>query len=399
VGKTIWALLGGTVIGILAFAGIGFSQDSTGEFANSLFYVILISLLLSWITAISTTPVLCALLLKVGKGGSDDSAAYNAAPFRIYRSLVASALRYRWLTVGSVVALFVISIWGFGYVKQAFFPSSNTPLFFVDIWEPEGTDIRKTREDTLKVSDYLRSLEGVVSTSSMIGGPHQRFVLTYDSKDQTPSYAQIVVYTETRERIAEVWEQADEFMREELYWTDPIIKTLMIGPGRDSKIEARFSGPDPAVLRELANAAKAIMHADPDAKEIRDDWREPVKVIRPVFNEQVGRQLGITREDVAKAMQYAFDGVKVGLYRDGERLLPILVRAPLGERIDVDNIQDVQVWSPVLQRAVPIAQVVSGFETVWENQVIGGPESRSAATHSALTRDPNAQNQKSTKFC
>jgi multidrug efflux pump subunit AcrB len=114
------------------------------------------------------------------------------------------------------------------------------------------------------------------------------------------------------------------------------------------------------------------MRADPDAKEIRDDWREPVKVIRPVFNEQVGRQLGISREEVASAMQYAFDGVQVGLYRDGERLLPILARAPTGERADVDNIQDVQVWSPVLQRAVPIAQVVSAFETVWENQVIGG---------------------------
>ncbi|MBK5939504.1 efflux RND transporter permease subunit [Halochromatium roseum] len=391
VGKTIWALLGGTVIGILAFAGIGFSQDSTGEFANSLFYVILISLLLSWITAISTTPLLCALLLKVGSGDdADEGAAYNAAPFRIYRGLVAGALRFRWLTVGGVVALFVISLWGFGYVKQAFFPSSNTPLFFVDLWEPEGTDIRKTREDALKVSDYLRSLEGVVSTSSVIGGPHQRFVLTYDSKDQTPSYAQIVVYTDTRERIAEVWEQADEFMREELYWTDPIIKTLMIGPGRDSKIEARFSGPDPAVLRELANEAKAIMHADPDAKEIRDDWREPVKVIRPVFNEQVGRQLGVTREDVAKAMQYAFDGVQVGFYRDGERLLPILVRAPLGERVDVDSIQDVQVWSPVLQRSVPIAQVVSGFETIWENQVIGGRDRQQTIIASANPRGPLA---------
>ncbi|MBK5969404.1 MULTISPECIES: efflux RND transporter permease subunit [Thiorhodovibrio] len=390
VGKTIWPLLGGTVIGILAFSGIGFSQDSTGEFANSLFYVILISLLLSWITAISTTPVLCALLLKVGSGGADEGAAYDAAPFRIYRGLVARALRFRWVTVGSVVVLFVLSIWGFGYVKQAFFPSSNTPLFFVDLWEPEGTDIRKTREDALKVSGYLRSLDGVVSTSTVIGGPHQRFVLTYDSKDQTPAYAQIVVYTDTRDRIAEVWDKVDDYMREELYWTDPIIKTLMIGPGRDSKIEARFSGPDAAVLRDLASEAKAIMHADPDAKEIRDDWREPVKVVRPVFNEQVGRQLGISREDVAKAMQYAFDGAQVGHYRDGVRLLPILVRAPLGERADVDNIQDVQVWSPVLKRAVPVAQVVSNFETVWENQAIGGRDRQQTIIASCNPRGPLA---------
>ena len=104
--------------------------------------------------------------------------------------------------------------------------------------------------------------------------------------DQTPAYAQIIVQTDTLERIAEIWPRIEAYLREELYWTDPILKTLLIGPGRDLKIEARFSGPDAAVLRGLAEEAKAIMRADPDAKEVRDDWREPVKVIRPIFNEQ-----------------------------------------------------------------------------------------------------------------
>ena len=122
VGKTIWALLGGTVIGILAFAGIGFSQDATGEFANSLFYVILISLTLSWITGISTTPLLCALLLKPGKAAGQETDAYAAAPFRIYRSLASTALRFRWATVIMTMGLFVLSLWGFGFVKQTFFP-------------------------------------------------------------------------------------------------------------------------------------------------------------------------------------------------------------------------------------------------------------------------------------
>jgi multidrug efflux pump subunit AcrB len=372
VGKTIWALLGGTIIGILAFAGIGFSQDSTGEFAGSLFYVILISLSLSWITAISTTPLLCGLLLKPGATDSEQQDAYGAAPFRIYRGLVSAALRFRWVTMGIVVGLFVLSLWGFGFVKQAFFPYSNTPLFFVDIWEPQGTDIRKTREDTLRVSEYLRSLEGVEQTTSVIGGPHQRFTLVYDAKEASPAYAQIIVRTDTRERIDAVWDQVDAFLKQELYWTDPILKRMMIGPGRDSKIEARFHGPDAAVLRELAGEAKAIMRAEPGTKEVRDDWREPVKVVRPVFNEQVGRQLGISREDLAAALQYAFEGTQAGLYRDGERLLPILLRAPQAERGDVANIQDIQVWSPVLQKAVPVGQVVTGFETDWENQVIGG---------------------------
>jgi multidrug efflux pump subunit AcrB len=218
----------------------------------------------------------------------------------------------------------------------------------------------------------IRSLKGVRQTTTVIGGPHQRFTLVYDAKDASAAYAQIIVQTDTRERIDEVWPKIEAHLHDELYWTDPILKRMMIGPGRDSKIEARFHGPDAEVLRRLAEEAKAIMRADTDAKEVRDDWREPVKVVRPIFNEQVGRQLGINREDLASALQYAFDGTQMGVYRDGERLLPILARAPAAERADVTNIQDIQVWSPVLGQAVPVAQVVSGFETIWENQVIGG---------------------------
>jgi multidrug efflux pump subunit AcrB len=371
VGKTIWALLGGTVIGILAFSAIGLSPDSTGEFANSLFYVILYSLLLSWITGISTTPLLCALLLKPGKAGEGEQKdPYGGVVFRLYRGFLDKALRLRHVTIGIVIALFVAAVIGFGSVKQAFFPESNTPLFFVDIWEIEGTDIRKTRDDTLRVSEFLRGLEGVEQTSTSVGGPHQRFTLVYDPREISPAYAQIIVQTDTRERIAEVWEEVETYLREEMPWTDPIIKSLRIGPGRDSKIEARFHGHDPAQLRGLSEQAKAIMRADPEAKDVRDDWRQPVKLVRPIFNEQVGRQLGITREDLAAALRYAFEGTRVGLYRDGIRVLPILARAPEDERGDVGNLQDINVWSPVLEQAVPVAQVISGLETVWENTVI-----------------------------
>jgi multidrug efflux pump subunit AcrB len=372
VGKTIWALLGGTLIGILAFSAIGLSPDSTGEFAGSLFYVVMISLLLSWVTAISTTPLLCALLLKPGGAGGEGQDAYGGRVFQVYRGLVDRALRHRWVTVGSVVVLFVAALIGFGSVKNTFFPDSNTPLFFVDVWEPEGTDIRKTRADTLQISEFLRGLEGVEQTTSVIGGSHQRFTLVYDAKEATPAYAQIIVQTDTLERIDEVWEAVDQFMRAQLPWTDPIIKPMRIGPGRDGKIEARFHGPDPEVLRALAEQAKDIMRRDSEAKEIRDDWREPVKVVQPVFNEQAGRRIGITRENLSAALQFAFDGTQVGLYRDGIRLLPILTRASEDERGDISNIRDVRVWSPVLNQSVPVSQVVSRFETTWENAVVRG---------------------------
>ncbi|PVV18071.1 MAG: multidrug transporter AcrB [gamma proteobacterium symbiont of Ctena orbiculata] len=371
VGKTIWALLGGTVIGILAFSAIGLSPDSTGEFTNSLFWVILYSLLLSWITAITTTPLLCALLIKPGQSdGGNPKDPYGGAIFTLFRSIVDRAIRLRWITVAIVISLFILAVIGFGSVKQAFFPASNTPLFFVDIWEIEGTDIRKTREDTLNVEAFIREQEGVVQTSTAIGGPHQRFTLVYDPREISPAYAQIIVKTDTLERIPEIWHKVEDYMQAQLPWTDPIIKAMRIGPGRDSKIEARFHGPDPTVLRKLSQQAQALMHADPRSKDVRDDWRQPVKLIRPIFNEQVGRQLGITREHLATALQYAYDGTPVGRYRDGIRILPILMRAPEVERKDPGNLQDISIWSPALNQSVPAAQVVSGYATLFENTLI-----------------------------
>jgi multidrug efflux pump subunit AcrB len=372
VGKTIWALLGGTLIGILAFSAIGLSPDNTGEFASSLFYVILISLSLSWVTAISSTPLLCALLLKTGEPGGESKDPYAAKPFQIYRGLVARAVDNRWVTIGGVVALFVLAVFGFGNVKSGFFPDSNTPLFFVDIYEPEGADIRATRDDTLRVTEYIRSLPGVVQTTSVIGGPHQRFTLVYDAKEPSRAYSQVIVQAQSREQIPEIWDSTAEFLREEFPWNEPIIKAMRIGPGRDAKIEARISGPDPVVLRQLAEQVEGLMRSDNEAKDIRNDWRNPVKVVTPIFNEQVGRQLGVNREDLGSALQSAFEGSPVGTYRDGIRLLPIRLRAPDNERGDIDKMRDIQVWSPVLGRSVPVSQVVSRYETRWENALVRG---------------------------
>ncbi len=370
VGKNAMALLGGTVIGILAFSAIGLSQDSTGEFARSLFYVILISLLLSWVTAVSSTPLLCALLIKPKKGAKSGEDPYGKGFFRVYRNFVKRLIRLRWLTVGVVVALFVAAVYGYGFVKQAFFPNANTPMFFVDLWEPEGTDIRVTRDDALEVERFLRRQPGVVSTTTLVGGGDARFSLVYEPKEESPAYAQVIVQTQNREQIAGAWDAVAAYMKEKLPQLDPIIKPLRIGPGRDGKIEARISGPDPVVLRRLSEKVKAIMRADPESIEVRDDWRNPVAYIQPLFNEQVGRQLGVSRQDLASALKAAFEGETVGAYRDSIRMLPILLRPPAKERGDVGNIKDIRVWSPVLKKAVPVAQVVSGFETKFENTVI-----------------------------
>jgi len=369
VGKSVWALLGGTVIGILAFSAIGLSPDSTGEFIGSLFYVILISLLLSWVTAVSTTPLLCALLLRPAKGSDGPRDPYDGAMFRAYRNLVGLAVRRRWVTVAMTMALFVAAIVGFGSVKQAFFPNSNTPLLFVDVWTPEGSDIHATRDAALRVEAFLREQPEVLQTTTIVGGGDVRFTLVYDVKEASSAFAQVIAQAESVDQLPALRERVDRFMAD-LPELDPLTKWLRIGPGRDSKIEVRFSGPDAIVLRELSEKAKAVLRADPESRDVRDDWRQPAKLVQPVLNQQVSRQLGITREEVAMTLKAAFEGQQVGLFRDGIRLLPLLLRPPAAERTGVESLRDFQIWSPVRGGTVPLAQVVRGFDTVLEETVI-----------------------------
>jgi len=269
-----------------------------------------------------------------------------------------------------VIALFAAAMFGFGYVKQSFFPDSNTPMFFFDYWNVEGTDIRKTRSDILDIEHYLDSIDGVESTASFVGGGATRFTLVYSPESPSSAYAQIIVTARALDDIPGIQDKLMAYVRDKFPNSEPKVKPLRIGPGRDAKIEARISGPDPVVLRKLSEKVQTIFAEDGDAINIRDDWRQPVKVIRPVFNEKAARQLGITRADVSSAMLTAFDGQTIGIFKDGIRLLPIIIVPPSTERENVASIRDITVHSPILGKNIPVGQVVSDFKLEWADAKI-----------------------------
>lgn len=371
--QTQWPLLGATVIAITAFAPIGLSPDSTGEFVGSLFYVLLISLLLSWITAITLTPFLCHLLFnkeEKSDGNDSDSDPYKGALYTVYGAILKFLLVNRALTMLSMVGLLMVSIYGFGFVKQSFFPPSNTPIFFVDIWMPEGTDIHAVEDQAKKLENYFTQRDEVEYTSATIGRGEQRFMLTYAPEKDYPAYAQVMIRTEERDQIPGLIKEAMAWTSTELPNAFVKFKRLQVGPGTDAKIEARFSGPDQAVLRGLAEQAEAIFLADPDTDSVRNNWRQRVKVVRPVFNEDNARRAGISKQDLDDFMHLSFSGKKIGVYRDGTNLKDIIMRPPAEERLDIDSLMELQIWSPVFSRYIPIEQVVQSFEVRYEDPII-----------------------------
>ena len=361
VNQTKWPLLGGTVVGLLAFSPIGFSPDNTGEYAGSLFWTISISLLFSWLVAIWLTPYFCTLLLKPGTTASKGENAF----LRVYRQLLQWAIRIRYLTVAVVVGLFLSAIVLFSYVPPGFFPSSTRAQFVIDYFLPQGTDITKTQGDVLKISEYARTLPGVTGTNTTIGGGHTRFMLIYESENQNSAYGQVLVDVEDASQIDGLRADLQGWIEDAFPDATAKVWKFVLGPGGGSKVEVRYFGPDAAVLRDLALQVKTVM-ANAGAIAIKDDWREQVQVIRPVINTENARRLGLTQGEISNALYSHLNGAKLGVYREGDELRDVIMRPFEADRDDVEGLRDVQVFSQVLGGYVPIAQVVDRFELVFE---------------------------------
>ncbi|EHH2532992.1 multidrug efflux RND transporter permease subunit VmeV [Vibrio parahaemolyticus] len=394
--QTQWPLLGATVIAITAFAPIGLSQDATGEFMGSLFWVLCFSLFLSWVTAITLTPFLADLLLKEEEKDTngEDEDPYKGWLFVVFGALLKFSLRFRWMTVAAMVALLVGAVIAFGNVKQQFFPPSNTPMFYVDMWMPEGTDIRQTIKQAEKVESYIRQQDDIDFVSVSIGQGLQRFALTYQPEKSYEAYAQFQVRTTDRDNMFKLLHKLDDNLAKTFDEPTFQFKLMEFGPSPASKIEARITGPDPKVLRELAVQVEDILHTDPGVRNIRHDWRERTKELVPVFNESKARRLGISKEDLSSTLQMAFGGSTFGVLRDGTHTLPIMMRLPEAERVDFESLQNVKIWSPSLQTYIPVDQIIDGVELDWSEPLIQRRDRKRTLTvladHDVLSDDTAA---------
>ncbi|EJG0971805.1 multidrug efflux RND transporter permease subunit VmeV [Vibrio parahaemolyticus] len=394
--QTQWPLLGATVIAITAFAPIGLSQDATGEFMGSLFWVLCFSLFLSWVTAITLTPFLADLLLKEEEKDTngEDEDPYKGWLFVVFGALLKFSLRFRWMTVAAMVALLVGAVIAFGNVKQQFFPPSNTPMFYVDMWMPEGTDIRQTIKQAETVESYIRQQDDIDFVSVSIGQGLQRFALTYQPEKSYEAYAQFQVRATDRDNMFKLLHKLDDNLAKAFDAPTFQFKLMEFGPSPASKIEARITGPDPKVLRELAVKVEDILHTDPGARNIRHDWRERTKELVPVFNESKARRLGISKEDLSSTLQMAFGGSTFGVLRDGTHTLPIMMRLPEAERVDFESLQNVKIWSPSLQTYIPVDQIIDGVELDWSEPLIQRRDRKRTLTvladHDVLSDDTAA---------
>lgn len=370
--QTQWPLLGATAVAILSFAPVGASQDTSGEYCRSLFLVIGISLVLSWVLAITVTPLLSAMCLKgttSSKGVSSDP--YGGLFFRLYRGFLEWCIGHVGMTWMALGVMVFAAVMGFQSVKRNFFPDSTRPQFMVHVRYPEGTAIQATDEGVRKLSEEVRKLPGVTGVASVTGGGSLRFLLTYSPESPNPAYGVLFADVESDQLISDLMKKVEALGPGLLPDAEVACQRFVLGPGDPQKIQFRLMGPDPTVLRAYGERALAILRADGRLKEVQSDWRNRAETIVPKVNEERARKMGFTRSEIAWAVREGQQGVTIGAYREGDKTLPIVLRAPKADRENPDSLKSDWLWNGRLGVSVPFAQLVDDFENSSEEMQFG----------------------------
>jgi len=252
-------------------------------------------------------------------------------------------------------------------VDQLFFPSSTSPMFQVEAQFREGNHILETEKSVMQMEEYLLKIDGVERVAAAIGGGHPRFILTYDTPVEAANQYTNILVTVTDHKLIDSLQQSIQQDFDEMF-PDAVVnvKKFNLGPALGGKIQLRINGPDPEVIRALSETAMAILR-DENAKAIRTEWGAKVKTPQPILAEERAMTLGITRPMLASALQANFSGTTTGIYREGIDLIPIIARAPLAERQSIEDMKELQIYSPSAGENVPILQIMNGVNTEWEN--------------------------------
>lgn len=371
--RTAMPLLGATLIAILAFFPLYMSPDGAGEYLSSLFTVLAISLSLSWIFAMIQTPFMAARFYKKEanghgkKNGKKDP--YDTAFYKFFKRLIQYALAHKLVFTAASVVILALSLYSFRFVKFEFMPLLDYNQFVIEYRLPKGSDINSVEEDLVEISKEIAEWDEVEKVTAAAGRTPARYLLIRPVATADNSYGELIVDTKDYETTIAAGEKILSYI--EANYPKAAARKRIYGPiFSEYEIEVQFSGPDPAVLRDLAEQAKTIMYNNSKTTAVTDNWKNRVKVLNPEYSVEQARQLGISRTDVANAMAISTNGLTVGAMKEGNNTLPITLKLeePLGDNIE--KLTSIPVWGTYSQSSVPLGQVIENVNLEWENAEI-----------------------------
>ena len=362
--STAMPLLAATVIAILTFLPIYYSPHITGELLSSLVVVIGVSLMFSWVFALTQTPFFIQEFVRRPRPEELKASLFDGKYYNLFRKALRWVLRHRTVTVVSLIVLLFFSAWSFKYIPKVFVPALDKQYFTVDMWLPEGTAIEETDRMAGDIADYIRGHEETEMVSSYIGRTPPRYYLSNISFGPQSNYAQLLVKCKSSKESRTLNALLQDSIR--LKYPEPLIKVnkFELSPLTEAMIEARFLGPDPAVLDSLTGVAIEIMRRNPKVADARNEWGNMTMVIRPVYDPVKAGVLGITKAQMMESVKSISDGTRVGVYRDGEKKVPVLLKSEGVDITDVRSLGNFSVWNG--EHSAPLSQVTERIESVWE---------------------------------
>lgn len=364
--STAFPMLTGTLVTVASFIPVGLNGSAAGEYTFSLFVVIAVSLIVSWIVAVVFTPLLGVLILpKKMKHKSEEPGRLTKA----FSTVLKFCMRARWLTIGVCVAALAVSIVLLGSVQQQFFPASDRAELVVDFNLPQDATILETKAQMDRFEkEQLADNVDIEHWSSYVGQGATRFLLAFDPTPANPYVGQIIIVTKDLEARNRVRPILQSWLKETFPGTDAFVKLLDIGPPVGRPVQYRVSGPDVETVRSLANELASAIGNNQQLGDITFDWNEPSRVIKVDVLQDNAAQLGITSQDIALALNGIVGGSTITQVRDETYLVPIVARATADERSSVEALRNIRI-SNASGNSVPLASVAT-FRFELEQPVI-----------------------------
>ncbi|MDT8275713.1 MAG: efflux RND transporter permease subunit [Roseomonas mucosa] len=338
-----FSMLAGTLVTIAGFVPIGFARSSAGEYTFSIFAVVTIALLVSWLVAVIFAPLLGVLILRPPKPGTSNEPGRLV---RIYRSFLGGAIRWRWLTIAATVGLFALSVFGMRFVSQQFFPPSDRYELMVDLTLPQNASIHATDATAARLEAILAKDADVERWSTNVGRGAIRFYLPLDVQPPNNFFAQLVVITKGLQSRDRLETRLEQLLPEQFPDVVGRVYPLELGPPVGWPIQYRVSGDDPDKVRDLAMNLAKVVAAHPSTRGTSFDWMEPARQLRVRVDQDEARRLGLSSAAVASALNAAISGTTVTQMRDGIYLINVVVRAVEAERMSVDALRTLQIPIP-----------------------------------------------------
>ncbi|MDM8537210.1 efflux RND transporter permease subunit [Desulfobacterales bacterium HSG17] len=352
--KGLWKpLLSASLTTILAFLPIFIAKSATGEYCGSLFVVVALTLLSSWVLSLTMMPLLCYYFLKPKPG----TQTFTGWFYRLYRNFLIISLKLRPLFLVIVIAFTITALWAMKFVPKTFFPPNDREMYVIDFYQPYGTDINATIRRAARLEQFLLSQKEVVSVGTFAGNAGPRWYLSLSLEDRGSNYAKLVVNTKTVEGMSKMVEQTRRWLDNNSPDTRHSVVKLANGPIVGAPIQIRISGDEITSIYNIRDAVIQAVSDIPGAINIRDDWGEWTKKLEVDVHQEQAKRAGFSSQDIALSLQTQLSGLRITDFREGKEIIPIVLRSKQAFRKDLGKIEGLNVYSFTDGRSLPLLQV------------------------------------------